>query len=177
MLVGTSSGSVLTFETKGKDYNFSQVLKAHAHPLCELASDTAGGSAWASADSNGNVVTWNGIEKDATFAGTGFPCTTLVLRGMFTYSPTSPTLYLLSHLTYLLSQHLTTTSTHQMLTLPLGNVLICGYANGLINIFNTKTKAKVADIAAHSRAINAIDLHPTQDTVCILTQLCFSVWR
>lgn len=42
-----------------------------------------------------------------------------------------------------------------------GSYLLCAYGNGIISVINTKTATKVADIAAHSRFINAIDLHPT----------------
>jgi len=138
LFVGTSSGSVLVFEVKGKDYTFSQVLKAHAYSLCELVSDVAGGAAWASGDSYGNVVTWNGLEKDVSFAGAGYPCTSLALKGA---------------------------------------TLICGYANGTISLHNLKTRAKVVDIAAHSRSINAIDVHPTADMfVSVSDDTYVNVW-
>jgi WD40 repeat protein len=39
--------------------------------------------------------------------------------------------------------------------------LAAGYASGHIRLFNLESKTLAVEITAHSRAINAIDLHPT----------------
>jgi hypothetical protein len=39
--------------------------------------------------------------------------------------------------------------------------LVAGYATGHLRLFNLETKTLSVEITAHSRAINAIDIHPT----------------
>eukprot|EP01112_Ceratiomyxa_fruticulosa_P021713 TRINITY_DN7746_c0_g1_i1.p1 TRINITY_DN7746_c0_g1~~TRINITY_DN7746_c0_g1_i1.p1 ORF type:complete len:345 (+),score=75.54 TRINITY_DN7746_c0_g1_i1:40-1035(+) len=125
LLVGTSSGSILAFESKrDKDLAFAQVIKAHGFPITELATDISNPNIWASGDHSGVLVVWNGLDKEISFPGNGLPCTSLALRS---------------------------------------GLLIATFGNGVITIYNLKSKTKCVEIEAHSRCINAIDIHPFKD--------------
>lgn len=83
LLIGTSAGSILVFEfIQGKSKEccvYTQTLKAHSFPVCDISSDPAT-SQWASSDSNGNVMLWNEFESKASMSGGGFPCASVAIN-------------------------------------------------------------------------------------------------
>lgn len=55
--------------------------------------------------------------------------------------------------------------------------LVAGYASGHIRLFSLETKTLSVEITAHSRAINAIDLHPTLPLLAAVAEDSFlSLW-
>eukprot|EP00026_Physarum_polycephalum_P013482 Phypoly_transcript_13888.p1 GENE.Phypoly_transcript_13888~~Phypoly_transcript_13888.p1 ORF type:complete len:337 (+),score=39.49 Phypoly_transcript_13888:24-1013(+) len=126
LLIGTSQGNILVFEyQQGKSKELctlTQTLTAHAFPICDIASDSGGSSTWASCDTNGNVMLWNGFETKVTSPGSGFSCSSIAVNKQY---------------------------------------LICAYGNGVVSVYDSVKGGKLMDIAAHSRCIQAIDLHPS----------------
>jgi WD40 repeat protein len=46
-----------------------------------------------------------------------------------------------------------------------GDIAVAGYSSGHIRLFNVRTGKMVVEIDAHSRCINAIELHPSEPSV------------
>lgn len=80
LLVGYSAGHIAVYTVAGEAIKAkATLLKEHTSPITCLESSADN---WASADNNGSITVWSGENAPvAVFKGSGFPCTSIALRG------------------------------------------------------------------------------------------------
>ena len=110
---------------------------------------------------NGNVMMWSGFETKATFPGSGFPCASIAINKQYLVSTNKQykTIYIFNILNQVMNNEKLANANWFLKQ-------ICAYGNGIVTVYDSVKGVKLMDIAAHSRFIQAIDLHPAMSVVC-----------